>query len=70
MLTTTNRSHCGTSFTNSLNYSMNAHLHLRREQLSFIIFVTLLVSKHTSTSEFSRTPDEKDVEGEGKGERF
>ena len=34
------------------------------------MFVTLLVSRHTSTSEFRRTPDEKDVEGEGKGERF
>ena len=60
----------GISFTNSLNYSMNTHLHLRREQLSFIIFVTLLVSKHSSTSEFSRPPDEQDVEGKGKGERF
>ena len=38
--------------------------------LFFIMFVTLLVSRHTSTSEFRRTPDEKDVEGEGKGERF
>ena len=34
------------------------------------MFFTLLVSRHTSTSEFRRTPDEKDVEGEGKGERF
>ena len=30
----------------------------------------LLVPRHTSTSEFRRTPDEKDVEGKGNEERF
>jgi hypothetical protein len=34
------------------------------------MFVTLLVSRHISFSEFRRTPDEKDVEGKGKRERF
>ena len=52
---------------------MTAHLHLEGSNyiyIFFIMFFTLLVSRHTSTSEFSRTPDETDVEGEGKGERI